>query len=153
MTVFRWRDPFYEQFKGFRELSRIQDEVNRLYESLFGRGPMGARAGVFPAINISEDAENLYLSAELPGVESADMDITVEEESLIIKGSRKIPPEGEEVSYHRREREGGDFNRKISLPTRIDPEAVSAETMDGILKIVMPKAAEVKPRTIEINVQ
>lgn len=153
MTIFRWRDPFYEQFRGFRELSRIQDEVNRLYESYFGKSPLGTRAGVFPAVNLSEDNENLYLAAELPGVEAKDIGLTVEEESLVIKGSRIIASEGEEVSYHRREREGGDFNRKISLPTRINTAAVSAETRDGILVVVMPKAEEVKPRKIEIKVQ
>lgn len=152
MTFFRWRDPFYEQFKGFRELSKIQDEVNRLYESFFGRSPYSSKTGVFPAVNLYEDNDHLYLSAELPGVEAKDVEITVEEESLIIKGRRNIPREGDEVSYHRREREEGEFNRKISLPVRIDSAKVSAEAKDGILRVVMPKAEEVKPRKIQISV-
>jgi HSP20 family protein len=139
--------------KEFRELGRLQDEVNRLYENFFGRRSFSDRADVFPAVNVSEDRDNLYVSAELPGVGANEVDITVEEDSLTIRGARKVEPDNEGVSYHRREREGGGFNRKITLPTRIVTEKVEAETKDGILTVIMPKAEEVKPKTIEIKVQ
>lgn len=152
--VIKLRDPFLDApFRAVRELSRLQDEVNRLFESHFGRRAVASRTGVFPAVNVSEDHDNVYAIAELPGVEAKDIDITVEEDSVIIKGVRKIEPVGEEVSYHRREREEGAFNRKISLPTRITAEKVSAETTDGVLTVVLPKAEEVKPRKIEIKVK
>ncbi len=152
--VIRSRDPFFDApFRAVKELSRIQDEVNRLFESYFGGRPFASRAGVFPAVNVYEDNDNVYATAELPGVEAKDIDITVEQESLVIKGVRGIEPEGEGVSLHRREREEGAFNRKISLPTRIEAEKVHAETKDGILSIVLPKAEEVKPKKIEIKVQ
>ena len=153
MAIFRWRSPFYENLKEFRELDRLQDEVNRLYENFFGKSPYSDRTNVFPAVNVSEDRENLYISAELPGVDAKDIDITAEEDGLTIKGTRKLETGNEEASYHRREREGGSFNRKINLPTRIVTEKVTAETKNGILTVVLPKAEEVKPKTVEIKVQ
>ena len=150
MAILRWRSPFYESLKEFRELDRLQDEVNRLYERFFGRRPFSERADVFPAINVSEDRENLYVFVEIPGVEAKNVDITVEEETLTIKGIRRIEPGHEGVSYHRRERKGGEFNRKITLPTRVVNEKAKA---DGVLTIVLPKAEEVKPKTVEIKVQ
>jgi len=153
MALFRWRGPFYENLRGFRELDRLQEEVNRLYENFYGRRPFSDSADVFPAVNVSEDRDNLYVTAELPGVGAKEVDITVEEDSLTIRGIRKVEPGFEGVSYHRREREGGSFNRKLTLPTRIVTEKVEAETKDGILTVTMPKAEEVKPKTIEIKVQ
>ena len=153
MATFRWRSPFYENLKEFMELDRLQDEVNRLYESFFGKSPYRERSDVFPAINVSEDRENLYVSAELPGVDAKDINITAEEDGLTIKGTRKLETDNQEASYHRREREGGSFNRKINLPTRIITEKVTAETKNGILTVVLPKAKETKPKTVEIKVQ
>jgi HSP20 family protein len=151
MATFRWRSPFYENLKEFRELDRLQEEVNRLYENFFGKSPYRERTDVFPSINISEDRENLHVSAELPGVDAKDVHITAEEDGLTIKGTRKLEAADQEASYHRREREGGSFNRKINLPTRIIPEKVTAETKNGILTIVLPKAEEMKPKTVEIK--
>ena len=153
MAIFKLRNPFYEQFRDLLEMNRVQDEVNRLYENFFGRRPISQKGNVFPAVNVSEDSHNVYVIAELPGVEADDIDITAEEESLILKGSRRIPNEGEEVSYHRREREEGRFNRKVSLPIRIVPKKVVALTKNGLLKIIMPKADEVKSKKIDIKVQ
>lgn len=153
MAIFRLRSPSYENLKEFRELDRVQDEVNRLYEYFFGKRPYAERTDVFPAINISEDRENLYVSAELPGVDAKDINITIDEDGLTIKGTRRLEAGDEGVSYHRREREGGGFNRKINIPTRIDEEKVTAEIKNGVLTVILPKAKEVKPKTIEIKVQ
>jgi HSP20 family protein len=153
MAVFRWRSPFYEHFREFGEINRLQDEVNHLYETFFGKKPVRPRTDVFPPVNVSEDHDNIYATAELPGVGPEDIDITVDEDSLTLKGSRKIQADTEGISYHRREREEGAFNRKVSLPTRIITDKVHAETKDGILTVSMPKAEEVKPKTIEIKVQ
>jgi len=149
MVMIRLREPLLERRK---QLDRLQSEVNRLFDDFFGKRPFPARTGVFPPINVSEDNENIYATAELPGVKAEDIDITIEEESLLIKGQRMIASGDEGASFHRREREGGAFNRKISLPTRIAPDKVTAMTKDGILKITMPKAEEVKPRKIDIKV-
>lgn len=149
MVMIRFREPMNERKK---QLDRLQNEVNRLFDDFFGKRPFPPRVGVFPPINVSEDPDNIYATAELPGVQAEEIDITIEEESLLIKGKRKTISHEEGASFHRREREGGDFNRKISLPTRIAPDKVTARTKDGILKITMPKAEEVKPRKIDIKV-
>jgi HSP20 family protein len=149
MVMIRFREPIFERGK---QLDRLQNEVNRLFDDFFGKRPFPSRVGVFPPINVSEDGENLYATAELPGVQAEEIDITIEEESLLIKGQRRVSSEDEGASFHRREREGGAFNRKISLPTRIAPNKVTATTKDGILRITLPKAEEVKPRKIDIKV-
>ncbi|UCF03701.1 MAG: Hsp20/alpha crystallin family protein [Deltaproteobacteria bacterium] len=76
--------------------------------------------------------------------------ITTKENNLIIKGVRKIATEGEKVSYHRREREAGSFRRIISLPTRVDADKVTGVCRNGVLTVTLPKAAELKPRKIEV---
>lgn len=153
MAIYRLRNPYYEQFRDLLEMNRVQDEVNRLYENFFGRRPITRKAKVFPAVNVSEDNDHLYIMAELPGVEPDDVDVTAEENSLILKGVRRIPGEGDDVSYHRREREEGSFNRKVTLPVRIVPQKVEAVTKNGILKVILPKADEVKSRKIEITIK
>jgi HSP20 family protein len=99
MAVVRWkpgflgwhRDPFYE-------MDRFRGEMDRLFDAFAGRRAIAPPVGVFPALNVSEDANNLYVKAELPGVAPKDFEITTEENSLVIKGERKIPAEGEKVS-------------------------------------------------------
>ncbi len=150
MVLLRWRDPF--ERTALSELNKLQEEMNMLFERFFGRRPLTPATGVFPPINVTEDDDNLYLTAELPGIPADKIDITVEEESVTIKGERKAEPEGEEVSYHRKEREEGEFSRTITLPTRIVADKVTAEAKDGVLSLVLPKAEEVKPKKIEIKV-
>ena len=151
MAIIRWRDPF--ESKAFRELNRLQDEMNTLFDRVFGRKADSAGAGVFPPVNVSQDDDNIYVTAELPGIEPKDLEVIVEEDSLTIKGERTFVPETEDVSFHRREREQGAFNRTLPLNTRISSEDVKAETKNGILTLILPKAEEVKPKKIEIKVQ
>jgi HSP20 family protein len=100
---------------------------------------------------VSEDEDNLYVRAELPGVVPDEIEIAIKENNLVIKGERKITAEGEKISYHRREREAGSFRRIISLPTRVDSSKVTAACKNGVLTVTLPKAAEVKPRQIEVK--
>lgn len=150
MAILRWKDPF--EATAFTELRRLQEEMNILFEKFFGERAPVRYAGIFPAVNVSQDDDYVYVTAELPGVAGKDVDITIEEDSIVIKGERKVEPEGDDVSYHRREREGGKFNRTISIPTRIQVNKALAEARDGILKLTLPKAEEVKPKRIEIKV-
>ena len=133
------------------EMKRLKREMDRVLDSLAGTRGTSSASGVFPAINVSEDEENLYIRAELPGVAPEDIEITTEENNLIIKGERRIPTEGERVSYHRREREAGRFRRIISIPTRVATSKVTAVCRDGVLIVTLPKVAEAKPRQIEVK--
>lgn len=149
MAVIRWKPGFFGWHRDpFAEMHRLRREMDNLLDA--SRKGIASSAGVFPALNLSEDENNLYVRAELPGVVPEEIEITTKENNLIIKGERKIAAEGEKVSYHRREREAGSFRRIISLPTRVDAEKVTAVCKNGVLTVTLPRAAEVKPRKIEV---
>jgi len=139
-----WRDPF-------EELERMRRHMDRLFEGLSGRLLSEPTAGVFPLVNVTEGSDNYYVRAELPGVKSGDMDISVTGTSLSISGERKIPPEDEKANYHRREREAGKFSRMINLPGQIDTSKVEAHCTDGVLTVVLPKSEVAKPKQITIK--
>ncbi len=135
---------------GFGDLDKTRREVERLFDSLDGLTRTGA-AGVFPAVNVSEDAEAVYVRAELPGVDAGDLDITVENDTLSIRGERRPAAGDETVSFHRRERGWGAFRRSLSLPCRVDSAEVQALYRDGLLTITLPKAAEARPQRISVR--
>lgn len=140
---------------GIRNAFEQLDRMRRQFGQLFGdvqepsRGLLGA--GVFPQINLTEDADKFYVRAELPGVQTDDIEMQATAKNLSITGERKIETENEGVRYHRREREAGKFSRIITMPTEIDPERIEAKLQDGILTIRVPKAEAVKPRQISIK--
>jgi HSP20 family protein len=150
MLVTRWSrlgDPW-------REFNRLHDEMNRLFDRFGADG--GARptlAVSYPALNVSEDADNLYAEAELPGMELSDLEIYVAgDNQLSIKGERK-PPAVENATWHRQERGFGQFTRVITLPIAVDADRVSAEFSHGVLTIKMPKSAAAKPRRIPVKAE
>lgn len=109
------------------------------------------RAGVFPAVNIDEDADNYYVSAELPGLEAQNISIETVQNTLTIGGERTIGQDDKTVSYHRREREAGSFRRSMTFPSAIDGQKVEASYKHGVLTVVLPKAEEAKPRAIQVR--
>lgn len=127
-----------------RDMARLQDAMTR---GFFGEG--GPR--LFPLVNVTQDKDNLYVRAELPGVKSSDVDVSVKDNSINISGKRELPAESEAVSYHRREREGGSFSRSIEMPCSFDRERVEAKFENGVLSIVLPLAEETKPRQIAVK--
>ena len=139
-----WRDPF-------EELERMRRQMDRLFEGLSGRLLGEPSPGVFPLVNVTESSDNYYVRAELPGVKSSDIDISVTGSSLSISGERKIFSEDEKANYHRREREAGRFSRMINLPGQIDTSKVEARCADGVLSVVLPKSEAAKPKQITIR--
>jgi len=105
---------------------------------------------VFPHVNVSEDADNLHVRTELPGMLPEEIDISVEGDTVTLRGERKLHVV-ENVNYHRREREAGRFRRIFTLPTRVNADAVTALFKDGVLKITLAKAEEAKPKQIQIK--
>ena len=148
MPIF-FREPGWSPL---RELEQLQRRMDRLFQDSLGTERAPWRAGVYPLVNLSEDRDNLYIRAELPGVQAADLEITLQDNNLILRGERKILAEEKPVNYHRRERESGFFRRIIALPGPVAGDKVSAASKDGILTIKMPKPEEVKPRKIEVKV-
>lgn len=135
-----------------RELEQLQRRMDRLFQNAFGLERSPWRVGVYPLVNISEDRDHIYVRAELPGVKGEDLEITVQDSSLILRGQRKIPTEEKQVNFHRRERESGFFRRVVALPARIQADKVEATSKDGILTIKLAKPEEVKPRKIQVKV-
>ena len=152
MTIIKWRPsrPGF-RFDPFAEMRRLQREMHRIYDTLAGTQAASREAGVYPHLNITEDEDNYYVRAELPGVDPDDIDITAQNNDLIISGERRIPPEGENVSYHRREREAGSFRRITSLPTHIDSSKITAVCKNGLLTVTLPKAPAAKARLIDVK--
>lgn len=147
MAIVRWQ----ASPSRVSEVDRLRQEVDRLFNT-FSTGTEPFFSRVYPALNVTEDADNLYVRAELPGVKANSLDISVVEGRLLITGERKIEAEGEKTGYHRKEREAGIFRRTIALPSRVDPGKVSAGMKNGILTITLPKAEEAKPRKITVKI-
>jgi HSP20 family protein len=124
--------------------------MERLFDSLSGFTG-AASTGVFPAINVSQDSDAVFVRAELPGIKVDDLEISMENDTLTIAGERSFAKDDEGVSYHRREREWGAFRRSFTLPTRVDSDKVQARYTDGTLTVTLPKAAEAKPRQISVQ--
>ncbi len=135
-----------------RELEQLQRRMDRLFQNAFGLERSPWQVGVYPLVNISEDRDHIYVRAELPGVKAENLEITIQDSSLILRGERKIPTEEKQVNYHRREREAGFFRRVVALPARIQADKVEATCKDGILTIKLAKPEEVKPRKIQVKV-
>jgi HSP20 family protein len=125
--------------------------MDELYGALSGGNLPMPSAGVFPLTNVTEDNENYYVRAELAGIKSDELDIQVTAEGISISGERKIHEEGNNVRYHRREREAGKFSRLINLPGKVDVSKVEASMENGILKVTIPKSDAAKPRQIKVQ--
>lgn len=143
--------PTLRSIHPFEELNRMRRQMDRIMDNVSNRPSAGLHAGVFPAINVTEDANNFYIRAELPGVQANDLDIQTTANNLTISGERKLALEAESAKYHRREREGGRFSRAFSLPKEIDTEGVEAKLSNGLLTLRLPKAESAKPKRINIG--
>ena len=131
-----------------RSLGEMQHEVNRLFDR-WGQHPFGL--GEFPALNLREDDDALYLEAELPGLELQDIEIFVTGNTqLTLKGERK-PPVVENGAQHRQERGFGKFTRTLTLPFAVDDSAVEARFENGMLHVRLPKHEAARPRKIAIK--
>jgi HSP20 family protein len=139
------------RWEPFRDLARLQDEVNRLFDT-GGLVRSGESVGWTPACDIYEDEEAVSLKFELAGVDPKDVDVRFENGVLTVKGERKLEKEETRERYHRVERSYGTFTRSFSLPGTLDAERIKAETKHGVLTITLPKKPEAKPRAIQVKV-
>ncbi len=133
----------------FADFDHWRREMLRLLDT--GETFADVGAGVFPPINITQDEENFYVRAEIPGIKPDELSISAVRNRVSLAGKRELQREHERVSYHRKERPEGSFNRTVTLPTEIDAERVDARYADGILTIMLPKAERAKPRQIAVK--
>jgi HSP20 family protein len=130
---------------------RMRREMDRLFGQVAGQAYWPTHAGVFPLVNVTEDPDHFYIRSEIPGMKSEEIGISATGRKLSISGERKIASEGENVRYHRREREEGKFSRVVALPTDVQVDQIEAGYIDGILSIKIPKAEATKPRQITVK--
>jgi HSP20 family protein len=144
MALSRW-DPF-------RDLMSIQNEMNRLFGRTYSGETGGTAAGAWiPALDIYETGDHYGVTVELPGVEPDSVDVSVEEQTLTIRGEREFYREIPDEAFHRVERRYGAFARSLTLPSTADVDHITATFDKGVLTIEVPKAAAVKPRKIEVR--
>lgn len=148
MTVIARWDPF-------REFSTLQDRMNRLFRESYGpegRDESLSTSQFAPPVDVYEDEHNVVLKVEVPGIDEKDIDVRVENNVLTVHGERKVDKEEKEENFRRIERQYGSFTRTFTLPSTVDAERIQADYDKGILKIVLPKKAEAKPKSIKVNV-
>jgi HSP20 family protein len=133
------------------DFDQLRREMLRLLDTAGSDGGVEPAAGVFPPINITQDDENFYLRAEIPGIKPAELSISALRNRVAISGKRQIPLEHDRASYHRKERPEGAFDRAVTLPSEVDAERVDARYTDGVLTVTLPKAEQAKPRQIAVR--
>ena len=159
MAILKWR-PMGQSLMGqsgerwdpFRELGDFRSEVNRVFDGFFGRaGTMAGADHVWaPAVDMYETKDDLVVTAELPGVNEKEVQLSITGDVLSLTGERMRDTKLE--SFHRGERWYGRFERHLSLPISVEPDKVKATFRDGVLTITLPKVEEIKPKSIKIDV-
>jgi HSP20 family protein len=144
------------RFDPFRDLAVLQDRMNRLFNDSFAtRGredDLMSRGSWTPAVDIYEVDGALVLKAELPDMRREDIDVNVENQTLTIRGERKLDQEIKQENFHRIERAYGTFVRQFSLPPTVDAGKIAAEYKQGVLTVKLPVREDAKPRTINVEV-
>ena len=150
MTIVRW--------EPLRELSSLQNEMNRLFNTVFDAPPAGGGNGGgqarrwVPAMDLLETADHFVLRADLPGLRQEDVAIELEDNVLTIAGERKTEHEDKKEGFYRVERSFGQFRRSLTLPDGVDADGITAAFDKGVLEVRIPKPEEVKPKRVQIQV-
>lgn len=148
-NIFNFPNPGWRN--TFDELDRIKSQLDRLSGGL-ERGAAGFPGrGVFPLLNLSEDKDNYYIRGEIPGVASENLELNATDDNITISGERSLKEEDKNATFHRRERGSGHFSRALTMPGKINHDKIEAQLVDGVLKIIAPKAEETKPKQIKVK--
>ena len=141
------------RFDPFREFSTLQDRMNRLFGDVYLRDEDITSRGWVPPVDIYETAErDLVIKVEVPDINREDVEVTVENNTLTLKGNKNFPTDVKEEQFRRVERRYGSFVRSFTLPNTVDAAKVSAEYKNGVLTVKLPFREEAKPRTINVEV-
>lgn len=133
------------------EFDRIRNEINRIFEDDWFGGESLLDRRLSPTLDIEDSDNEVLVTAELPGVDIEDVDVSVSGNMLTLKGEKKDEHEEKTGGYFHRESWSGSFQRSVTLPDAIDPDKVSAEMKNGVLRITLPKRDEVKPKQISVK--
>jgi HSP20 family protein len=142
------------RYDPFRDLRTLQEEVNRLFSNnltpSFSDEGIG-RGAWNPNVDIYENKDQIVLEAELPGMNRADFDLTIENNVITLRGERRFEKKDEADNYHRVERAYGSFTRSFTLPQSVSGDGATAEYRSGVLRVTLPKREETKARRIEVT--
>jgi HSP20 family protein len=142
----------YTHANPWRELDQLSNRFSRLFDGANGGMPMSTPNGTWaPAVGVEETQEELVLTAELPGLKPADVEIQLENNVLTVRGEKREERREEERRYHLWERGHGSFQLAFTLPHTVRADDISAEFEDGLLRVRMPKVPEARSRRIEIR--
>jgi HSP20 family protein len=143
-----------QRFDPFREFATLQDRMNRLFGDVYLRDEDVSQRGTWmPPVDIYEtDAHDLVVKAELPDMTREDIEVTVENNVLTLKGTKKFTADVKDEQFRRIERSYGTFSRSFTLPNTVDASKVSAEYKNGVLTVKLPFREEARPRTINVEV-
>jgi HSP20 family protein len=144
MAITRW-DPF-------REVVSLQNRMNNLFRGMSEEESPLAAASFVPAVDIYEDKDKVVLKLEVPGIDQKDLHVTVEDNTLTVKGERKLEDEEKQENFHRIERTYGSFYRAFTLPPTVDTANIGADYKAGVLKLELKKKPEAQPKQIEVKV-
>ena len=153
MAIVRFR-PYGSIVDPSGGFSEIQSEMNRLFDSFFGRpSQAGGTERVWaPAVDMYETKDELVVATELPGLDEKDIHLSITGDMLVLRGERRFNQEVKGESYYRGERWFGKFERALPLPIPVQADKVKASYRDGVLTVTLPKADEIKSKEIKINV-
>lgn len=154
MQLTRYTAPETPAWSPFQRFTSLRDELDRLFDFAFptARRESGFFGGWAPAVDVTQDKENVYVRAELPGMKKDEIEVTLHEGIVSLSGERKSETEEKSDQVYRSERYFGRFHRSVALPTAVDAEKITASYKDGVLTVTLPKAEEAKPRQIEVKV-
>lgn len=141
--------------RPWQELRSIKEELDNLFERLFGREEVAVRKefAPFPAVDMEETEDEFIVKAELPGMDRKDIQVELVGNNLVIKGEKRRETEERRGDYHRAERYYGTFYRSIPLPLEVAMDKIRARYRDGVLEVVLPKSEEAKRRTVRVKVE
>jgi len=142
------------EWKPFREITKLRNEMDRLWDDYFGSGRKALRPleGTWLP-SVDETADKIVVKAEVPGMDVKDIDISLSGDVLTIKGEKKSEREEKEENYHLVERSYGSFSRSLRLPVAVDADKIEATYKQGVLTVTCPKKEEVKAKAIEIKAE
>ena len=154
MAMERWR-PFglstMDRWEPFR-VSDIQNEVNRLFDNFFGRPASTTGRAWVPPVDMYATKDDVVLTLELPGVSEKDVNVSITGDLLTVRGERRFEHQANEQELLHVERTYGKFERLVQLPMAVQADRVKATYRDGVLEIQLPKAEELKPKEIKIDI-
>ena len=138
------------RYEPWNLLNQLQRELSQAHENDSVEGSI-ATAEWTPAVDIKEEDDQFVLHADIPGVKPEDIDVSMEDGVLTVKGEKETEAKSEEKGYKRVERTYGSFYRRFSLPDTADADSISAKSKHGVLEIVIPKREAVKPKKISVT--